>query len=121
MTKLIQKMARFSAILAFFIIFLAGVLSEQTLSVARMLDALFKASVGALLFWIIAIITGDIALKGMLESLGSVKNEKWLGGLLSRFAAEKEKTKKSADEELAAMTAEKEKPVSEKNKGATKS
>lgn len=90
-TGLIQRFAKIIAVMAFFILFIVGLFSNYSLDLFSVLVSFFKASIGGLIFWIIGVIISDIILKGLLESIDTTRDNKWEGGLLTRFVEEKEK------------------------------
>jgi len=91
MARLIQRLARLSALLVFFIIFFIGLFSSASLNVDAVAVAAAKAAVGGALFWILGVVLCDITVKGLLESLDVDEESKWGGGVLSRLVLEKEK------------------------------
>lgn len=91
MARLIQRIARLSAFFVFFIILFVGLFSSRTLEFSAVAITAAKAAIGGGLFWILGVVLGDIAIKGLLESLDVDDESKWGGDMLSHFAVEKEK------------------------------
>lgn len=96
MKTIMQKLSKSASGLAFFVILLVGIFSSPTLGGREVALILVKAAIGGVLFWVIGIVVSDIFLKGMLETMDEDPKEKWGGGLLTRFAAQKESMKQQA-------------------------
>jgi len=94
MVPIIKKIARYSSVFVFFIVFIAGIMSQDINDGTQLAIIMFKACIGAMFFWILGIVICDIALKGLLDAVETGAESKWEGGLVSRFAEEKERVSK---------------------------
>ena len=99
MVIVIQKLAKISALLAFFIILLTGILTQDLQDVYSIIIVIFKASIGGMFFWILGIVISDIALKGLIDAVDLSRDSKWEGGLITRFVEEKERVSKPEEAE----------------------
>jgi cytochrome bd-type quinol oxidase subunit 1 len=120
MTKAIHVFSVFLAYGAFILIFLAGYDFTGTFTIESITPIILKSLFGAVLFWFLGIIIGDIIVRGIVEDIDESKLDSLEGGFEQLIAEEKSKEKvKVLEKELVAATLKeaitKEKNVKPKN------
>ncbi len=120
MARLIQRLARLSALFVFFIILFVGLFSSKTLGFSAVVITVAKAVIGGAFFWILGVVLGDIAVKGLLENIEVDEESKWGGDMLSRFAVEKEKMSRAGVREAEPVKVEPAEGPRAKEKGRGK-
>jgi hypothetical protein len=91
MTKAVKSFSGFLACLAFLFIFFSGYDFAGTFTIDTIAPTVFKAVLGAMLFWISGMIIGDIVLRGIVEDIDHEKLDPLEGGFEQRIAEEKGK------------------------------
>ncbi|MCU0609231.1 MAG: hypothetical protein MUF22_05645 [Chitinispirillaceae bacterium] len=77
---------------AFFMLFLTGLASSQSLAWESLIGAAARAATGGILFWIIGIVIADILLKGILSDIEVDKEHLVDGGMLQQIQAIRQKS-----------------------------
>jgi len=95
MKEAVKQVARLVAILVFITIIVVGYRFDLPLTMELLVPLLFKAFVGASLFWIGGLITGDIIVKGIVEDIDADSLEPLQGGFEQRIHDAKRKQRVS--------------------------
>jgi len=115
MTKAINTFSIFLAYGAFIVIFLSGYDFTGTITIESIAPIILKSLFGAVLFWFLGIIIGDIIVRGIVEDIDKSKLDPLEGGFEQLIAEEKGKEKVAIiEKELVAATL-KEAVTKEKN------
>jgi len=105
MMKAIRTFSVFLSYGAFIVIFLSGYDFTGTITIENITPIILKSLFGAVLFWFLGIIIGDIIVRGIIEDIDASKLDPLEGGFEQLISEEKGKAKVMITEkELAAET-----------------
>jgi len=93
MTGAVKSFSTFLACMAFLFIFFSGYDFAGTFTVETIAPIIFRATLGAILFWLSGMIIGDIVLRGIVEDIDGENLDPLEGGFEQRIAEEKGKKK----------------------------
>ena len=115
MTKAIRTFSVFLSYGAFILIFLSGYDFTGTITIENITPIILKSLFGAVLFWFLGIIIGDIIVRGIIEDIDASKLDPLEGGFEQLISEEKNKAKVMIIEKELVSATLKEAVTKEKN------